>query len=284
MLVNPPPGVNREALSAALREVHTGVINARGAGGTAVDRYNAYIRWVGEAVRMLRRQVSAADLDRLVLTRRYWLLQSLLADVTGPIGDLVETELEERVSAFDEAQRALDDQIRRWSRPGVFVVVDTSVYITDPKKLDEIDLAQLLSVREVPIHLLVPIIVVDELDGLKRSGNSRARWRAGYTLAVFDRVFAGAANSARLRPEDFSALNVGGMPRGEITIELVFDPSRHVRLPINDDEIIDRTLAIQALAGRQVMLLTYDTGQSTRARAAGLQVVKLTEPLANDPT
>jgi len=51
--------------------------------------------------------------------------------------------------------------------------------------------------------------------------------------------------------------------------------SGHVRLPITDDEIIDRVLAVQPLAGRKITLLTYDTGQSTRARNAGLQVRKL---------
>jgi len=60
---------------------------------------------------------------------------------------------------------------------------------------------------------------------------------------------------------------LGGIPRGEVTIELVFDPPGHARLPINADEIIDRILAIQPLAGREVTLLTHDTGQPTRAQA-----------------
>lgn len=62
-------------------------------------------------------------------------------------------------------------------------------------------------------------------------------------------------------------------------MELLFNPPGHVRLPINDDESVDRALAVEPLAGRKVTLLTYDTGQSTRARNAGLQVVKLTRQL-----
>ena len=40
--------------------------------------------------------------------------------------------------------------------------------------------------------MLVPIVIVDELDRLKESKDKdkRARWRAGYTLAVLDRLFA----------------------------------------------------------------------------------------------
>jgi hypothetical protein len=36
----------------------------------------------------------------------------------------------------------------------------------------------------------VPIVIVDELDGLKRNDKDHTRWRAGYTLAVLDRLFA----------------------------------------------------------------------------------------------
>ena len=55
-----------------------------------------------------------------------------------------------------------------------------------------------------------------------------------------------------------------GLTRSEVSSELVFDPSGHVRLPIDDDEIIDRALAIEPLADGKVTLLTYDTGQFTR--------------------
>ena len=66
-------------------------------------------------------------------------------------------------------------------------------------------------------------------------------------------------------------------------MELVFDPPGHIRLPINDDEIIDRALAVEPLAARRVTLLTYDTGQSMRAQAAGMPVKKLTKPIGEEP-
>jgi len=83
---------------------------------------------------------------------------------------------------------------------------------------------------------------------------------------------------ARLRAGDVVP-GSDGRTRSDINIEVVFDPPRHARLPISDDEIVDRALAIQALADRKVTLLTYDTGQATRARSAGLQVVKLRKPI-----
>jgi hypothetical protein len=71
--------------------------------------------------------------------------------------------------------------------------------------------------------------------------------------------------------------------RGGVVLDLVFDPPGHVRLPINDDEIIDRALGAQALAGTAVPLLTFDTSQAARARNAGLQVIKLTVPIGEEP-
>ncbi len=66
-------------------------------------------------------------------------------------------------------------------------------------------------------------------------------------------------------------------------MEILYDPPGHVRLPINDDEIIDRALAAGPLAGKPVTLVTFDTGQTFRAREADLPVVKLTKPLGHEP-
>jgi hypothetical protein len=277
MLVSPIPGASRENVERTLSAVLSKLGEVR-VSRTMLDRYNNYVGWANEAARMLRTQVKGADVERLVLTRRYWLLQSLAGDVVGPVGDLVDTELDDRQAALSEAIDALRRQIQRWSPLGRFVVLDTNIYIEHPDKLEAIDLAQVLSIRGDAIHVLVPMIVVDELDNLKRSSHKKTRWRAGYTLAVLDRVLPTPTEVGVLRPEDFSALNEGGIPRGGITIEVVLDPPGHTRLPISDDEIIDRTLAAQALAGRGVTLLTYDTGQATRARAVGLEVVKLDHP------
>lgn len=283
VLITAQPGINREQLRRTLAEVQAAAGNLRSA-HTAGERYSAYLAWVANTVRLLRGQVSAADLDRLVLTRRCWLLQSKVDGWTATLAHLLDTEIDERTAALEDAVRALDDQMWRWSRPGWFVVADSSFYLRHPDKLEQADLAAELGARGDPIHLILPIVVVDELDGLKQAGQPQARWRAVYTLAVLDRVLRDGTGPARLRDEDYSAIDNGGIPRGEITVEIFLDPPGHRRLPINDDEIVDRALAIQPLAGRTVTLLTYDTGQATRARAAGLQVRKLSLPLEDEPT
>jgi rRNA-processing protein FCF1 len=231
---------------------------------------------------MLSGQVSRADIDRLILTRGYERLLAGVGTLTGTdigtqrvVNGLVSQELQQRVDALDQAVKALAAQVGRWSGPEVFGVLDTSVYIEHDDKLEVMDFAATMSLTwmDKPVHVLVPAVVMDELDGLKRSKDRDVRWRAGYTLAVFDRLFAKSTGPAVLRAPDPES------GRGGVMIEAFFDPADHVRLPINDDEIIDRALAIQALAGRQVALLTYDTSQSMRARNVGLPVRKLAKPL-----
>lgn len=152
------------------------------------------------------------------------------------------------------------------------------------RPLEEVDFAALLGVvAGKSFHLLVPIIVVDELDGLKQSKDRHIRWRAGYTLAVFDRLFSRFTDRpAQLRARDASVQATSGIRQGEVTVELVFDPPEHVRLPINDDEIVDRVLNIRPVAARDITLLTFDTSQSLRARVVGLRVLKIPHDVDGD--
>jgi hypothetical protein len=293
MLITPLPGVNRENLLNSLQSVYTDVYNLRGGGGpahTAHDRLLAYIEWTNSAVRMLASQLSSSDLTRLVLTDRYRLLVSgALGTLTGTekqmqrvVNSWVSLELDERVVDFEAAIQALRGRIALWTGYGHYVMPDTSFYIHHRDKLEDIDFGPIINVWESEITVLVPMVVVDELDRLKESKDKQARWRARYTLAVLDRLFANGPGRVRLRKGDVVP-GPDGLTRSEVTIELIFDPPGHVRLPIDDDEIIDRALAVEPLADRKVTMLTYDTGQSTRARNAGLAAVKLSQEIGDEP-
>jgi hypothetical protein len=180
---------------------------------------------------MLGNQVSNGDLDRLVLTERYrLLLAGLVGTATSTelpvqrvVNGLVSLELDERVADFDVAIKALQRQIARWSAYGHYVVPDTSFYIHHRDKLEAVDFGPLINVWQPEVAVLVPIVIVDELDQLKESKDKFVRWRAGYTLAVLDRVFADGVNRARLQPGDVVP-GPDGLTRSEVTIELVFDP------------------------------------------------------------
>lgn len=286
MLVKLLPGASKDNVYQSLRTLQakfTELQNVRGY--NPIQYVEKYLYWVNSAAQTLRIEISAADVDRLVLTKRYEQILSMHAQQYQPaIGDLVWTELGEREFAFKDAADALGQEIARWSRPGVYIGMDTSVYIKHPTKLEEMDIAELIDVHNDDIHILVPMVVVEELDGLKLRGDRDVRWRAAYTLAVLERLLPQPTAPALLRAANSSLSSSGGIPQRNISIELLLDTPVHRRLPVNDDEIIDRLLSLRNLVYNYVVIfLTYDTSQAFKARAAGLRTIRLTMPIENDP-
>lgn len=51
------------------------------------------------------------------------------------------------MAAFADTCAAVDEQIKLWRQPGMFVVADTSVYIKHDQRLEELDFAPLVPVR-----------------------------------------------------------------------------------------------------------------------------------------
>lgn len=280
VMVNPLPGAGLEGLRDTLRELGSAVSNLRSPspGWQTRDWLTAYIEWANNAASRLRGQITQADIDRLVWTGRHQLLASkvglLYPDLENSgLNHVLTAELNDRTTAFDAAHQTLDQQINRWSGPGTFVAFDTSAYIHGDK-LEQVDIGGLLGLTPGgPIRLLVPMAVVDELDNLKQSGKTHVRWRATYTTAVLHRVLG-------TEPTEPAPLHAGDLA---VTVELLPDPPGHVRLPITDDEIIDRVAHARVLAGRQVTVITYDTGQALRARLAGLEALRLPSPAERDP-
>ncbi len=181
------------------------------------------------------------------------------------------------INAYSERFNSLADELdltrRLFEGAGTCLVLDTSFYIEHGEKIEHVDF-HVLADNPGPVRVLIPIVVVDELDGLKKV--SKTRWRAGYSLAVIDRVIVDAPWPGILRPREHM------LPRGEVTFQIVFDPPGHQRMPINDDEIVARCLACKPFTGN-LTVITYDTGQATRARAAGLKVNKLSHDLGQEP-
>lgn len=269
MLITPLPGTSRVDL---LRNLSTIRDNAKNLRATTLDEWQNYMAWAVEAKRLLRMQVRDPEIDTLIRRPRQDVIST--NPPTGRV--LIDAELDARIAALERAIAELEQATNRWDQDGKLVVPDTSFFINHPTKVEQTDFSRLLECREIPVRLVVPMVVVDELDSLKKAGQQQRRWRAAYAIAVLDRV-AGRGERGRLSDADFSPLDRGEIPRGEVTLEILLDPPGHARLPINDDEIVDRAVSVQTTAGRDVALLTYDTGHATRGRVAGLEVKKLVE-------
>lgn len=182
------------------------------------------------------------------------------------------------IAAHSDRFRAVADELdlarKLFDGAGICLVPDTSFFIQHDKKLEDVDFHDLTQRALPPVRVSIPMVVVDELDRLKQSNQSKVRWRAGYSLAVMDKFIT--------EPPAPGILVLRNSTRGEVSLQIVFDPPGHQRMVINDDEIVDRALACQRFV-EDLTIITYDTGQSQRARAAGLKVKKLTSDLGQEP-
>ena len=282
------PGTSRDTTLTGVTELANSASNLRGLRGTAEERLDKYLRWTTDTSRMLRNFLTADYAAQLVYTPGYSRIVSAtpllsLRSGVAAINGLLSSEMElcvERLNAFKDS---VMQQFDAWSGTDVLVVLDTNIFIEYPKDGGEdvrfdarkIDYGGVLDEYRFPLRIVLPIAVVDELDRLKQSGDAHAKWRARHALGVLDESLIEGPRGVLADEDPSRAVGISAA-RPIVTVEILLDPPGHIRLPITDDEIIDRAVAIQTMSGRTVRLVTYDTGMATRARHAGLTVVKLT--------
>ncbi|MFJ4001772.1 PIN domain-containing protein [Streptomyces parvus] len=271
MIVTPIPGTHRDNVLSALRSVFTAAGNLDSQHhSSAYGRLLAYLEWANDSLRLLVGQISASDIDRLIRTRMYQSLLDGVGHLAGSdqqrlVNGLLANEVRERVVALEAAVGAFQRQMRRWPAMTSVLVLDTSVFIKHETKLEDTDFFVLAGAGAEAVRVTVPMVVVDELDRLKESRDKQVRWRAGYSLAVLDRLLE---SNERL---------------GLVKVEALFDNPGHVRLPDEDDEIVDRALAVHTIAAGSAQLVTYDTGMAMRAKWANLPVLKLRTDAGTGP-
>lgn len=248
MTISPLPGVDTGTITEALRNAARSAENERGKGGLPVERFNNYQRWATEHADRLSGLMRAPDVDKLITTRRYWLLQSIDPTAHGDIGQLVDAELTGRIRDFDQALLQLDRHQHRWAaRRGLVIVPDTNVFLHHDEYFDTLPWKTLVQGGiSAGVHLVIPMLIVEELDRAKTKAknitvNDRnleaQRTRARLTLRKLDEIFSGDPIPAQPL--------VVGTP--DLSIELLFDDLQHERLTDNDAEIIDRARALQDL-------------------------------------
>jgi PIN domain len=232
-------------------------------------RRNAYVQEATHTEARLRSILSIKDAAALFDSSRH---RDICSMVLGEQGfPMIAAEVESICHRLSTLALELDNARKHLADGARCIVLDTNFYIEHPEKIEDAGFHALLG-SSGAVRLLIPMVVVDELDGLKRSGDLKRRWRAGYSLAVVDRVIEQPPSPGLLRVAQANP------PRGAVTMQIVFDKPDHLRLPIADDEIVDRSAACQPYAG-PITLVTYDTGQSQRARMARLDVLKLRNDL-----
>jgi hypothetical protein len=271
------PGVNVDAVIQYLQQAESQARNLRGSTDTHNKLAN-YFEWVALQQRALGSAVPVADMDRLVSTRTYW---SLLGATYMSLA-VVDTELQQRIDDLEKERLSLVSEMDRLKRnsANTIAVLDTNVIMTHHHELETMSWHTIAD--EHPrrtVRVVIPIIVIDELDRLKRSqgdmivGGHRTPRRtvARKAIRVLSRMFEYPGVS-----HDIDQGVPGDMNTKPVSFELLMDSAGHARLPEPDAEIRERALALSAYASRLV-LVTFDLGNKFAAEHAGLTVNRLVE-------
>lgn len=290
MIVKAHPLADRGNLRAALEQHVANVTNVRGFSGNAANWLVRYLDWANDTAQALHNMLRPEEINRLIFTPTYSaLLTAAGTDMASNneriVNGLLRTELQQRVTAFEQLRDDVLSQIARWSEPAMFIVCDTDFYLHNGRTLGHIDFHQLVNdagphhdyrLRDGinSVHLLIPGQVLLELDRQKNT-NRDVRTQARMTLRTIDDWFEKPHQVYREAPRSNGQF---GHDPARFSAELLLDPLGHVPLEVGDDEIIDRILAARPLAGRDITLITFDTHMSTKARISGVPVIKLEQP------
>jgi rRNA-processing protein FCF1 len=269
--LRPLPGVTLDAVIDALRgrAEAANSIRSRSGGKPSSDLMDDYVIWISGTESVLRHLLHPADVSELLHTQRSWLLRGM-DQITGRAVMQVLDEVEDRARVLEAARAELVGVRDRW-RDGVLVIVDTNVFLHHPREFDEIDWPTLVD-RLPDIRLVVPLIVVDELDRQKQSTKNDVRRKARQTLRKLDDLLVATPPGGRAR------IGQTDGSKQVTTVEVFVDPFEHQRFASADAEIVDRALYLDEVSGHAVYLATGDSHMRYRAREAGLEVIFIQSP------
>lgn len=242
--------VARESLDACLHYLSSLEGTLGGAPTLVATRYMA---WVESTESTLRSLYANPAVPRALHTNRYWQIRGISDGTQRPAG-LIRGEIQDQERVLMD----LRDQLQHYevllaSSPGErFLLCDTNVLIHG-KPFHQLQWDEQFT--EKRICILVPLVVIDELDSLKDRGVRPA----GGVLKDLDRFLS-----------ETSALSRVGVRRA-VSLQVVDEPTGHERLRSNDDEIVHQMSYFASLSESPLTLMTRDRGMRVRAQSAGLE-------------
>ncbi|HET6356110.1 PIN domain-containing protein [Streptomyces sp.] len=234
--------------------------NARNPSALSQAR-DAYIGWVHTAERHFYSLFADEGMIDALHTASYWEIRRLTQVSPGAFA-LMQGEIERQVQRIDAAIEKLRQYREFASHPGKIVVPDTSALIRGVWLPDFVWQTH-LDIKD-SVRMVVPILVVEELDGFKdRDRTGTAGDRAAKVLKWLRELCRAVEPGA---PAEV---------RNKVTIEVLLDDEWQRRRPNADAEIIDQALLVQEMTGTAVTLACVDASMEFRARQHGLNVYEM---------
>jgi hypothetical protein len=225
------------------------------------EQQREYLNWVERAHDQYRNLFTDDDLAGGLYSPLYWEIRRLTPNSANHF-PLIAREVGRQLGLLLELVASLRKLKEFVARPGEIVVPDTSALVRG-ELFTDFDWPTCLDLKPC-VRLIIPILVVEELDKLKDSERAtKAGDKARRVLKVL-RELCRTVESG-----------VPASVRNGATVEVLLDEGWHRRLPIPDAEIIDQALNIESLTGKKVTLVCVDAAMEFRARQFGLTVQQM---------
>jgi hypothetical protein len=239
--------------------------NLRG-GGIEVGRLrNVYLAWVEGVEWQLRTYFGSAWVwDRLHSAR--WSEIVHLGPETPRPYPLIGDEANAQVQHLNAIVSHLEAMYVPFELPDgcIAIVPDTNVFL-HYRLFTEIDWPSIA--RADHGRLVVPLMVVEELDSQKFGSRAKLRERARTTLRALREV------RRDLPPESPAKVRTG------VTLQVLMDPDGHERDPNHDEEILDRAKDLASLVDGRLFVATADYSMEMRGVHRGLKFLQLPDEL-----
>jgi rRNA-processing protein FCF1 len=227
------------------------------------DSWREYVGWATTCERRLRNLFADPSLIDGLHTERYWHMWTPGVHWAR----LIDAEIDVQVERLD----AIASRVRAYrplrERPGHLAVVDTNVLL-HYQRIDKVNWGRDV-VKSSPVRLVIPHIVLDELDDKRYLGSDKIRKKARSAVAPFDEL-----------REQLEGQGYAKLPVGEATVEYLVDEEGHTRRDNPDEEILERARFLQQVTGRNVTVITADIGMRARAVDRRLPVAGMPVGLA----
>jgi len=231
-----------------------------------VDRLNAWRSWSASAPAHARAHFTERSIRDVMLGAQFEMLQTMaVADYGSGLSFLIDAEIDARLQALDLATHQLDEEVHRWGRGRLAIVLDTNVLIAAGPRTAKIRWDDVMNRTTRTANFVVPIQVVEELDRLKDRGPDQTRNNARVALRWLGDLFQFGDHPAKL---------IAGDADSNATIRVWVDDNERVPLAEVDRDIIDRAGQLQPYVS-ETFIASMDQSMIFRARAYGLNAVQI---------
>jgi hypothetical protein len=250
----------------SLKTLILNVSNIASGGGDFGRLWNDYLTWVETAEFQLQSLFASPTVWQELYSDRYWHLRDLGQGRPVRPFPLITNEAKWQATRLQAIKEPLERAQQHYDLPPGHeaVVPDTSAFM-HYKFYDDIAWPKVIGAKSV--RLVVPLLVIEELDNLSFRSNPDSE-RARKVMRAL-RLLRGA------KPPEIPVA-----VRKSVDLQILVDPPGHRRRPNNDDEILTRAEYLSAFVGAdRVRVAARDYGMQLRASGRGLRWVELPEDL-----